>query len=294
MKPAPFLYHNPDTVAEALSLLNCLENARALAGGQSLVSMMNFRFVQPDHLVDLKKIDELKRITFDSSRIAFGAMTTQAEIEHSKDVARLCPVLQEALLHTGHRQTRNRGTIGGSLCHLDPTAELVACAALHDGATFVAASERHGERHMDFAAFAKGYLETGLRPDELLVRVEFPLWPANHGFAFEEVARRHGDFAIVAVGALVELAPSRHVIQRCALVAAGLNSIPIRLTAIEKYLQGRQPDDSLFADAAGLIEIGDCLADAYVSDAYRRRLVKVLSRRAVAIAVERAQRRSVQ
>src|ERR1700693_3008927 len=130
MKPAPFTYHDPRSLTEATDLLASLENARVLAGGQSLMPMMNFRYAMPDHVIDLNKIGELAYVRFESERLRVGAMTRQRDLEFSAEVGRRCPILHEALAHVGHRQTRNRGTLGGSLCHLDPSAELVNVAAL--------------------------------------------------------------------------------------------------------------------------------------------------------------------
>ena len=141
MKPAPFIYHDPRTVSEACDLLATHDNTRVLAGGQSLMPMMNFRYVMPDHLIDLNKVGELAYLRFEGDTLRVGAMTRQRELEVSSEVGRRCPILHAALNHVGHRQTRNRGTIGGSLCHLDPSAELVNVTALLGG-TLHAASTR--------------------------------------------------------------------------------------------------------------------------------------------------------
>ena len=143
MKPAPFTYHDPATLSEAVAVLASHENARPLAGGQSLVPMMNFRYAAPDHLVDLNGIDALRGLEV-GARIAIGAMTRQREVEFSTEMAAACPILIEALRHVGHRQTRNRGTIGGSLCHLDPAAETPAIMLLHDAVLFGLARSAHG------------------------------------------------------------------------------------------------------------------------------------------------------
>jgi carbon-monoxide dehydrogenase medium subunit len=166
VKPAPFTYHDPRTVAEACDLLATHENARVLAGGQSLVPMLNFRAATPDHLIDLNRIGELTYLRATGDHLEVGAMTRQRELERSTDVGRRCPILHAALRHVGHRQTRNRGTLGGSLCHLDPSAELANVAALLGG-TMHAASRR-GRRDIPFGAFAVGALTTSLAPDELL------------------------------------------------------------------------------------------------------------------------------
>src|SRR5690606_33523874 len=188
MKPSPFTYHDPHTIADAISLLGSLENARALAGGQSLMAMMNMRFVQPDHLIDLNRISELAGLDVSATEIRVGAMTRQRELEFSPHIQRSLPLMQEALLNVGHRQTRNRGTLGGSLCHLDPSAELVSVAATLDAIVTVAGPE--GQREIPFALFPQGFMSPALEPNELLVHVRFPLWPENHGASFVEFARR--------------------------------------------------------------------------------------------------------
>jgi CO/xanthine dehydrogenase FAD-binding subunit len=285
MKPAPFTYHDPRTLAEAADLLSRLDNARPIAGGQSLMPMMNFRLAAPDHLVDLGRIEGLAGIASDGSALRFGAMTRQRDIEFSPEVARLCPILGASLREVGHRQTRNRGTIGGSLCHLDPAAELVNLALLHD-ATFEAHSGR-GTRRLQFADFAQGAMSHALAPDELLTAVEFAPWPPGHGWAFAEFSRRHGDFAIVAVGVLLALDEGGRI-ARAAAALSGLGPLPVRPTAIAAMLTGEAPSPELFraaAAAAGALEAG---GDIYAPAAYRRRLARVLTGRALTRAVERS------
>lgn len=160
MKPAPFGYHDPLSVADAVRLLAQFENARPLAGGQSLVPMMNFRYATPDHLIDLNGIAELSAISV-GNKITLGAMTRQRDVEFSQDIRAACPILHEALLNVGHRQTRNRGTIGGSLCNLDPSAEIPAMMMLHD-AQLTAQSVR-GARDIAMADFALGFMTTADR-----------------------------------------------------------------------------------------------------------------------------------
>ena len=282
MKPAAFEYHSPTSVVDALNLLGSLENARPLAGGQSMIPMMNFRFLQPDHLVDLGNISELKGIKVSGGTAFCGAMTTQAEIVASAELAKHAPILRTALQYTGHRQTRNRGTIGGSLCHLDATAELAACARLTD-AEFLVKGAMSGERRLAFDQFALGYMETGVEENELLVGVEFPLWSGKHGYAFQEVARRHGDFAIVAAGALLET-DWRGRIKRAAIVLAGMQTLPIRVPDVEAFLVEQKPDPVLFKAAAAKVQIEDVLSDPYASDDYRRHLAKVLTKRVLLVA----------
>ncbi len=194
MKPAPFDYHAPRQLKQAAELLAKLPNAKILAGGQSLVPMMNFRYVIVDHLVDLGGLDELRGIAAGDGLLRIGAMTRQRDLEVSPEIAKHCPLMAEALRHVGHRQTRNRGTIGGSLAHADPAAELPAVCAAYD-ATIHAASVR-GIRQIPFREFATGFMATALQPDEMIAAIDLPIWRHGHGHGFHEFARRQGDFAI--------------------------------------------------------------------------------------------------
>src|SRR5271155_4316954 len=199
MKPPPFSYHDPRTAADVVGLLCSLDNAKLLAGGQSLMPMLNMRFVLPDHVIDLNRVDGLSFIRERDGALEIGAMTRQRDIEFDELVRDRCPLMHEAIAQVGHRQTRNRGTLGGSLCHLDPAAELVAVAAALDARLTVMG--KNGERSMDFSAFPVAYMTPALEPDELLTGAAFPSWSEQHGFAFVEFSRRHGDFAIVAAAA---------------------------------------------------------------------------------------------
>ena len=196
MKPPPFDYHAPRSVDEVVVLLGSLENSRLLAGGQSLMAMMNMRFATPDHVIDLNRVEGLASIRLTPTHLKIGAMTRQRDIEFSKEIEAKLPIISEAIRYVGHRQTRNRGTIGGSLCHLDPSAELVTLCSLLDATVTIVGSG--GSRTIAFSEFPAGYLTTSLRPDECLAGVSIPLWPSPHGGSFVEVARRHGDFAIAA------------------------------------------------------------------------------------------------
>ena len=198
MKPPPFSYHDPRTIGDVLALLGRLDNAKLLAGGQSLMPMLNMRFVQPDHVIDLNRTDGLSFIREVDGALEVGAMTRQRDLEFSDAVARRCPLLGEAIRLVGHRQTRNRGTLGGSLCHLDPAAELVSVAAALDATVMVAGP--NGQREIPFAAFPVAYMTPAIEPNELLTAVRLPIWPKGHGFAFIEFARRHGDFGGEAFG----------------------------------------------------------------------------------------------
>jgi carbon-monoxide dehydrogenase medium subunit len=284
LKPAPFTYHDPRTVAEACALLARCDNARLLAGGQSLMPLLNFRAVTPDHLIDLNRVDGLDYLRVEDDRIEAGAMTRQATLERSREVGARLPILHEALDHVGHRQTRNRGTLGGSLCHLDPSAELVNVTALLGG-TLTAVSQR-GQRDIAIADFAAGYLATDLAPDELLAKVTLPLPPRGHGHAFVELARRRGDFAIVACSALITL-DAHGAIGAAAVALSGLGHAPVRPAAIERALVGQKPTAGAFKDAAAEAGRLPAQGDPFVSAAYRSHLARILTFRALEQAAAR-------
>ena len=291
VKPAPFEYYDPATLDEALGLLTELDNAKLLAGGQSLMPMLNFRYLQPDHLVDLNNIGEIAEIEVEQDVLHVGAMTRQCALEHSPLVARVCPILPMMLAHVGHRQTRNRGTIGGSLCHLDPSAELVNCVSVHDGARLFASSACRGTREIAFADFATGYMAHCLAADEMLIRVVLPLWSSRHGYGFAEVAPRKGDFAFAAVGALIELDDPSGLISRVSISISGVSPVPVRPKAAEQTLLGERVSAELFRAAAESVTIGDSLSDAYATSDYRCHLARVLTRRALAAAADKAAER---
>jgi carbon-monoxide dehydrogenase medium subunit len=212
-------------------------------------------------------------------------MTRQRDIEFSVEVGKRCPLLHEALGHVGHRQTRNRGTLGGSLCHFDPSAELVNVTALLGG-TLHAAS-RGKTRNIPMAEFAAGYMTSSLQPDELLAGISLPLPSPQDGHAFAEFARRRGDFAIVACSALIGLSRDGTV-ARASLAISGLGHCPIRLDSVERALQGEKPAASAFKAAAAEAAKLDATADAYVSAEYRKHLARVLTYRALEHAAARA------
>jgi carbon-monoxide dehydrogenase medium subunit len=284
MKPPPFHYHDPRTVADTVGLLATLENAKLLAGGQSLMPMLNMRFVLPDHVIDLNRVEGLSFIRDGDGRLEIGAMTRQRDIEFSDLVARTCPLLREAILNVGHRQTRNRGTIGGSLCHLDPSAELVVTSAALDARVTVAG--RDGERVIDFAEFPMGYMTPSIGLDELVTRIDLPLWPAGHGYGFIEFARRHGDFALVSVAALLDEDPSGKI-RRASITVGGASATPLRMTEVEQALAGQTASDPLFREAAERCRTIDAVGDVHATPAYRQHLAAVLTRRTLALAHSR-------
>ena len=286
MKPAPFLYHRPETVAEAIDLLSRLEDAKPLAGGQSLMPMMNFRYVTPANVVDLNRIVELSGITQDDGTVVIGAMTRQREVKDSALVAARCPLLADALHHVGHVQTRNRGTIGGSLAHLDPAAELPGVLLAHDAVLEVEGHER--ARSIPMSQWALGYMTPALEEGELLVRVRVPVRPAGHGYGFSEVARRHGDFAMAGAGALMQM--DGETIRHCAIALVGVDDRPVRLDVGEALLAGNPPTpDRLDAAARTALDVPG-IEDVHASAAYRRKIAAVVTRRALDRALARAQR----
>jgi carbon-monoxide dehydrogenase medium subunit len=278
MKPPPFSYHSPTSVNEALALLGKLENAKLLAGGQSLMPMLNMRFVLPDHVIDLNRVEGLSYIREAGNALEIGAMTRQRELEFSDLIKRRLPLMHEAILQVGHRQTRNRGTIGGSLCHLDPSAELVTVAATMDAAVTV--TGKNGRRDIPFAEFPVSYMTTAVEPDEILTAVRFPLWPAGHGYAFVEFARRHGDFAIASAAALLEEDRSGKIV-RAAVTLGGVSAMPVRATEVEQAIVGKVASLDLFREACEACRKVEAIEDVHAPSAYRQHLAAVLSRRAL-------------
>jgi aerobic carbon-monoxide dehydrogenase medium subunit len=211
-------------------------------------------------------------------------MTRQREIEFSSEIRRCCPIMTEAIQYVGHRQTRNRGTFGGSLCHLDPSAELVTLCALHDAIVSVRGSR--GARDIPFAEFPAGYMTSTVKPDECLIGIRIPLWPPGHGYGFAEFARRHGDFAIVSAAALLEL-DSSATIKRAAIALGGVGYAPLRMPEIETGLIGNKITRELWAEAARACAGIEALEDVHASSSYRRRLAVAMARRALQAAGER-------
>ncbi|MDX3908033.1 MAG: xanthine dehydrogenase family protein subunit M [Pigmentiphaga sp.] len=285
MKPSVFKYHDPHTLEDALGLMGTLENARPLAGGQSLMAMINMRFALPDHLVDLNRIAGLAGIQEQPGLLHIGAMTRQRDLEFSPLIAQRLPLMAEALLHVGHRQTRNRGTLGGSLCHLDPAAELVTVSAACDAVVEIASSR--GRREIDFGDFPLGYMMPNVEPDELVVGVRYAPWPAGHGSAFVEFSRRHGDFAIVSAAALLLLDGAGRI-ARASLALGGVGSAPLRMREVEQALAGQVPTDAVLREAAESCRNIESMDDALVTADYRRSLAVVMARRALASAAARA------
>jgi len=279
-----FTLHVPRTLSQALELLAGADNARVIAGGQSLMPMLAMRLAAPDDLIDINRIEELAYIRDEHDEISIGAMTRQRDIEYSELIARRMPLMKDAIPHVGHRQTRNRGTAGGSLCHLDPSAEIPAVMMAMD-ATLLVQNSR-GTRTLTMAQFAEGLMTTALQADEVLTQIRVRPWSSTHGWCFVEFARRHGDFAVASAAALVEL-DRQGRIARASLTLGGVEATPLRVPAAERAILGK-PDERRFAQAAACARDCEPLGDPAFPSWYRRHLAEKLLKRAISGAFQRA------
>jgi aerobic carbon-monoxide dehydrogenase medium subunit len=289
MKLPPVEYEAPTTVAEALDLLaEHGDEASVLAGGQSLIPLLALRLARPEVLIDINGIDELSGVSAANGHVAIGATTREYVAEESGTVADTLPLLAAALPLIGHEAIRSRGTIGGSLAHADPAAELPAVARALD-AEFVVRGPS-GTRVIPAAQWFDGYLTTSRRPDELLAEVRFPAAGPGTGVSFEEVARRHGDFAIVGLAA--SLVFSDGVISEARLAFAGVSDVPVRAAAAEDLLAGERPSAELFDEAARrATEDLDPPADLHGSSDYRKTVAAAVVRRGLRAAADNARER---
>lgn len=285
MKPPPFDYAAPTTLDEAIGLLaeHADADARVLAGGQSLIPMMNFRLAKPGYLVDLRRVAGLAGIRREGDTLVIGAMTRTAEIERSPEVAVAAPLVTEAIGLVAHVPVRNSGTIGGSLAHADPAAELPT-VALALNAEMVAAGP-DGTRTIPAAEFFTGPYSTALAPDEILTEVRMPVWPGGH--AFTEFSRIYANFAVVAVAVLVDADGDR--IRRVSAALAGVGSTPIRAHSAERALQGSSGDAEAIRGAAqAAVADMSPVGDLHASAETRLTLAQVYLRRGLGLAVSRA------
>ena len=289
MKPAAFEYHAPESIADVVSLLaEHGDDCKPLAGGQSLVPMLALRLTRFEHLIDLNRVAELGGISREAASLVIGAMTRQRAAEHDPDVGAAVPLLAASLPCIGHAQIRNRGTIGGSLAHADPASELPAVAVALD-AEFQVASPR-GTRTVAAADFFEGTWSTCLADDELLTSARFPIWEGRCGFAFDETARRSGDFALAGVATAVQL-DDHGSIRRVAMGLLGLGSTPLRASAAEEALAGRAPTPAELDEVAQLA-VAELAPpdDIHATSSYRRRVGAHLVRTTLAAALEEAVR----
>jgi CO/xanthine dehydrogenase FAD-binding subunit len=262
------------------------QDAKFIAGGQSLMPMMNFRLVQPSHLIDLNGVTSLGYLRVEGGELHIGAMTRHRDVELSQVVKEGWPLLAGCMPFVAHVQIRNRGTIGGSLCHADPAAELPAVMMAYE-AKFVLKSSK-GSRVVAAKDFFRGMLTTAVEPGELLAEIRVPALPSKAGWAFDELSRRRGDFALVGVAALVGLGSGGKV-ELVRLAFTGVGERPSRAAQTEKALSGQIPDENTVRSAANLC-VADIApeSDLHASAGYRRDVAKVIARRTLLKAIERA------
>ena len=288
MKPPPFEYLAPRSLDEAVAALaEHGDEAKAMAGGQSLVPLLAFRLARPSVIVDLNGIPGLEGARLDDTTLEIGALTRQRDVERMPGLRERCPMITEAVEQIGHVAIRNRGTVGGSLAHADPAAEWTALALALDAECEVVGPK--GTRTVPASEFVVTYFTTVLEPDEVLTRIRLGIPNGSSGSCFLELARRHGDFAIAGVGALVVL-DAGGAVGDARLALIGVGDRAVRAESAEQVLRGSRPTAELLADAARTVEAE--LApngDIHASADYRRHVAGVLVRRALATAVARAQ-----
>ncbi len=284
VKNPPFNYHRPATLEEALNLLaERGDDAKVLAGGQSLLPIMALRLGRPADVIDIGAVPGLDNIAVGDG-ITIGAMVRHAVAEKSPAVATNAPLVAAALPHVGHRAIRNRGTVVGSIAHADPAAELPAVCLATDATMHIASAS--GARNVAAADFFEGYFSTALQTDELLTQVTFPAWSPTAGGSVVEISRRHGDYAMVGLACMVDV--SDGVISRAALSFFGVAGTPTRVSAAEAALIGRVPDAEAFAAAADSVASSlDPSSDIHATAAYRKHIAGVLTRKGLAEAVNR-------
>jgi carbon-monoxide dehydrogenase medium subunit len=287
MKPAPFQYFAPTTIDQALALLaEHGDSAKVLAGGQSLTPMMNFRLVTPSILIDLNRIAELAYIQEREGGLAIGAMTRQRTMERDPRIAQRAPLVAETMPFIAHPQIRNRGTLGGSLAHADPAAELPAVALVTSAQLKVKSLK--SERWVAAPDFFTGLFSTILEPDELLTEIVIPPMPARTGYAFHEMSRRHGDYALAGVACAVTL-DDRGTCADAHIVLIGVDLQPVDARNAAKQIIGAQPNaDAIQATAEAVDAEIDPSSDIHASTQFRRHLAKVLTRRALETALDRS------
>lgn len=287
MKPAPFQYKRPATLDEAIRLLVTDPNeSKLLAGGQSLIPLMAFRLVRPAVLVDISRLPGLDHIEMREGKIRLGANATHRRIELHAEVRELCPIIAEALRHVGHVAIRNAGTIGGSLAHADPAAEWPAVILALDGAVEV--SGPSGERRISADEFFLDWMTTVLSPDEIITNVELTTPPIGAGWAFLEIARRQGDFALAGVAAVLGVIDGVVAHVRLGLLGAGLT--PVRAFEAEQSLLGHAATAEQFRQAAEAVrDTVTPVGDQHGSASYRRKLAGILTVRALELAATRGQ-----
>ena len=287
MRPPPFSYADPGTVDEALGLLaEHGDDAGILAGGQSFVPLLNFRLARPTVIVDINRIAELDYIEQQNGTLEIGALTRHRAVEQSALASETCPLLSEAIAHVGHVQIRNRGTVGGSLAHADPAAELPAVVTALGGSLRLRSAS--GERTLAPGDFFVSSLTTAIEPGEMLVAVELPAWPAGTATCFTEFSRRQGDFALAGAGAALVFGDGGRV-ERAGLALMGVGDRPFDGSAIaNELLGGETPSEAVVQAVAERVQDGvEPSSDLHAPADYRRHLAGVMTRRALLGAVQR-------
>lgn len=287
MKPASFDYYAPTEIQEALTLLERHgDDAKILAGGQSLVPLLNMRLARPKVIIDINRIPSLSYIRENNGSLRIGGLTRHRMIEKSSVIQERCPLMAEAIRWVGHIEVRNRGTIGGSLVHADPAAELPAVVTALGGEMTMASPQ--GERTVRAEEFFITFLTTALGSSEILTEARLPVWPRHAGHSFQEISRRHGDFAVVAVAVLL-LLNKRRECENSSIVLAGVGPTPLKAKRSEGLLLGQKITREL-TEKVGVLaaEDSDPSSDVHGSADYRREMVKVMTRRALEEALARA------
>jgi aerobic carbon-monoxide dehydrogenase medium subunit len=287
MKPAKFDYYDPKDLEEALALLDAhQENGKVLAGGQSLMPLLNMRLARPNVVVDINRVQELNYIRASDGAIAIGALARQRALQADKLIAEQVPILREAAYYIAHPQIRSRGTICGSIAHADPAAELPALALALDAEMTLASVK--GRRIVCAEAFFQSFFTTALETNEILTEVRFPVQPKDSAWSVLEISRRHGDFAIVGIVAGLALDPDRQVVRRARLVYFGVGPTPIRVKAAEEALTGQTAAEPAFEAAAQSARQGiDPSNDIHASEEYRRAVAAILTKRALRAALQK-------
>ena len=286
MKPSSFEYVRPETLGDAISALAAAQgDGKIIAGGQSLMPMLNFRLLAPSILVDISRLKELDYLEENNGGLRIGALTRHHSLESSPLVKRLFPVLADAMSNVAHLAIRNRGTIGGSITHADPAAELPLMMMLLDAK--ISLRSPRGMRHVDARDFFVGTLSTDVEEDEIVTEINLPALPESSSWAFEEVSRRAGDFALAAVGVVLNL--SRGVVEHVRIAVGGMDEKPLRLHGAESLLEGRKLDDAALDDVIRSIKADvNPTTDLHASAEYRMHLVGTLARRALLVAAGRS------
>lgn len=289
MKPATFNYHRAEKIEDALVLLDRFEDqAKIIAGGQSLIPTMNMRLATPEALIDINKITDLNYIKKEENLIKIGALTRQSDVESSEIIGKYCGLLKKAINHVGHVQTRNRGTIGGSIVHADPTAEIpLALIALNGDLEVTSLNEKRIVNSEDFFIT---YLTTEVMPNELLTEIQIPLIEKNGGYAFAEISRRHGDFALVASACVLTIDKDENITS-LRLTLGGVDSIPLLVEEASEVLIGEKLSEALIEKITeNLPNLLDPESDIHASADYRTHIAKVLTKKVLKEAYEHARR----